>query len=206
MARPVTAPGNDAQTRLHEAFWEALAALPYAQMTVTRVCQAAGLNRNSFYYHYSSIAELAEDALAAAFPVEMPALIIATGSLLAPEITANLDSPDYLRSFRRMCLVAGPHGGPELLAYLRSFIIETWIDNFDLSHADLTASERFVLHFAFGGLTEVAGHWGDLSGEPSPRFLVHNRAAQAFISELIATLEAAQSRVEQSPGHKNGVR
>ena len=44
-----------AKERLENAFWELLADRDYRKITVTDVVREAGVNRNSFYYHFSSL-------------------------------------------------------------------------------------------------------------------------------------------------------
>ena len=52
-----------AKERLENAFWELLADRDYRKITVTDVVREAGVNRNSFYYHFSSLPELADSAI-----------------------------------------------------------------------------------------------------------------------------------------------
>ena len=64
MARPVySADQPTAKTRLKEAFWQLLSSSGYSQITVKRLCAAARVNPNTFYYHYGSMDDLALDAL-----------------------------------------------------------------------------------------------------------------------------------------------
>jgi len=51
-----------AKERLENAFWELLADRDYRKITVTDVVREAGVNRNSFYYHFSSLPELADSS------------------------------------------------------------------------------------------------------------------------------------------------
>ena len=64
-----------ANTRLKEAFWQLLAAFSYSQITVKRLCAAAQVNPNTFYYHYGSMDDLALDALNDEKLYEIPSLI-----------------------------------------------------------------------------------------------------------------------------------
>lgn len=52
-----------AKERLENAFWELLADRDYRKITVTDVVSEAGVNRNSFYYHFSGLPELADSAI-----------------------------------------------------------------------------------------------------------------------------------------------
>ena len=52
-----------ATERRENAFWELLADHEYRKITVTEVVREAHVNRNSFYYHYASLPELADSAI-----------------------------------------------------------------------------------------------------------------------------------------------
>lgn len=76
MARPVYV--NDqltAQARLKSAFWELLSENGYKQITVRKLSAKAGVNPNTFYYHYDSMDSLAFDALDDEKLFEIPSLI-----------------------------------------------------------------------------------------------------------------------------------
>lgn len=48
-----------AKERLENAFWELLSEREYNKITVTDIVRTADVNRNSFYYHFSGLPELA---------------------------------------------------------------------------------------------------------------------------------------------------
>lgn len=76
MARPVY--GTDqptAKTRIKEAFWQLLSSSSYGQITVKRLCAAAQVNPNTFYYHFESMDDLALDALNDEKLYEIPTFI-----------------------------------------------------------------------------------------------------------------------------------
>ena len=54
MARQKKSDWNERATvKIENAFWKLLETEHYADITVSRVCQESGTNRNSFYYHYT---------------------------------------------------------------------------------------------------------------------------------------------------------
>ena len=63
MARPKK---NDrdamATVRIEDSFWKLLEEMSYSDITVLRISQESGTNRNSFYYHYKDIDDLARSA------------------------------------------------------------------------------------------------------------------------------------------------
>ena len=54
-------PQSAATARIEAAFWRLLEEVGYPEITVRRVSQAAGANRNSFYYHYECLEDLARN-------------------------------------------------------------------------------------------------------------------------------------------------
>ena len=76
MARPAY---NDAQptakARLKEAFWKLLSETSYSRITVKKLSAAAQVNPNTFYYHYTSMDDLALDALNDEKLSEIPSMI-----------------------------------------------------------------------------------------------------------------------------------
>lgn len=64
MARPTYGIGDmQARERLIASFWSLLEGEAYTQMSVREVCREAGLNKNTFYYHFGSLDELANTYL-----------------------------------------------------------------------------------------------------------------------------------------------
>lgn len=56
MPRPHYKKGDDtARDKLEAAFWDALAEGPYEGISVVGLCRAAGVNKNTFYYHFDNI-------------------------------------------------------------------------------------------------------------------------------------------------------
>ena len=55
--------GDDtARDKLEAAFWDALAEGSYEGISVVGLCRSAGVNKNTFYYHFDNIDELARAA------------------------------------------------------------------------------------------------------------------------------------------------
>ena len=56
---PKTERDKMATVKIEKAFWSLLETEKYTDITVLRISQEAGINRNSFYYHYKDIDDLA---------------------------------------------------------------------------------------------------------------------------------------------------
>lgn len=60
---------NFTQKAIKQAFWELLHEAPYNQISVRRIVERCGINRNSFYYHYQDIPSLLTEILTEYFDV-----------------------------------------------------------------------------------------------------------------------------------------
>ena len=63
MARPKKTNCSDfATVKIENAFWRLLEEEAFSDITVLRISQESGVNRNSFYYHYEDMNDLAYKA------------------------------------------------------------------------------------------------------------------------------------------------
>lgn len=157
-----------ATARMENAFWELLRSQEYRRITVTDIVREAGVNRNSFYYHYSGLPELADAAILHEVEhtplVEIPAPheenLKHQWGTRAKEL---LDTPEQRQRLDRLALLAGPHSSPELLDSLCDFgrLTLTSMLQLDPEHLDLKTD--LMLDFAVGGLLAVLRRWPELS-------------------------------------------
>lgn len=100
-----------AKERLENAFWELLSEREYRKITVTDIVRTADVNRNSFYYHFTGLPELADSAILHA--VENTPLPSAPNANFNPDdewrkhVTALLREPEQRRRLDRLALLAG---------------------------------------------------------------------------------------------------
>jgi len=144
-----------AKERLENAFWELLSEREYRKITVTDIVRTADVNRNSFYYHFTGLPELADSAILHA--VENTPLPSAPNANFNPDnewrkhVTALLREPEQRRRLDRLALLAGPHSSPELVESLQDFGRLTLISvlGLDADHLDLKTD--LMLDFTVGG-------------------------------------------------------
>lgn len=155
-----------AKERLENAFWELLANREYAKITVTDVVHEADVNRNSFYYHFSGLPELADSAIL--HEVEKipsptpPELMQDPNQEWLAYCSSLLKNPDSLQRIDRLALLAGPHGSTELLDSLRDFMRMTLVSVLGLDPNAIDVKCSLLLDFSVGGLVAVLQHWPQL--------------------------------------------
>ena len=156
-----------AKDRLENAFWELLSEREYNKITVTDIVRTADVNRNSFYYHFSGLPELADSAiLHAVEDTPMPGV---PGRDFNPDtewrkhVTALLRDPEQRQRLDRLALLAGPHSSPELVSSLKEFGRLTMISVLGLDADSLDLKTDLMVEFTVGGMLAVLQRWPELS-------------------------------------------
>lgn len=169
-----------AKERLENAFWELLADREYRKITVTDIVREAQVNRNSFYYHFGGLAELADAAILREVERNPLKGIAGRADLqhaAAPSsreagddfkrrwhdhLSKALDDPEQCEHINRLALIAGPHSAPELMESLRDFSRLSLINALQLDPDHLTMKADLTIEFAVGGVLAILRRWPEL--------------------------------------------
>ncbi|MBW3088454.1 TetR family transcriptional regulator [Bifidobacterium sp. 82T24] len=193
MPRPRAAE-QPAPKKMQEAFWRLLERKPYTKITVSDVTRTSGLNRTAFYYHYSNIAELAEDSIAAIYKdpgltTFITRLLRRTDDIDLPqEYGRFIDNPQYRRSVHRVSVITGPHGSTGLTRQLRDFIIDIWLGLIGLDRQRLNTGQKLILDFASNGILGVIANADALFNEEGARWIARTQLPET-VSHLINSLK-----------------
>lgn len=156
-----------ARDRLENAFWELLANRDYRKITVTDIVREAGVNRNSFYYHFASLHELADAAImhqVESIPInQRPDPDGDPTDQWRERITWILSHPEQRRRLDRLALIAGPHSTVELAESLRDFTRLQIVNMLQQDPNDLDLKTDLMVDFSVGGLLSVLHRWPELS-------------------------------------------
>ena len=114
-----------------QAFWEVLEEKPYAQMTVSDIARAANVRRNTFYYHYANVGELAEQAIRQYIPLAVQNINVMRSG--GPDSHfPPLFPPD---AQGKIALIAGPHGAMDLLNIVKNIAWDLWVSEFGVDES-----------------------------------------------------------------------
>ncbi|WP_433956015.1 TetR/AcrR family transcriptional regulator [Janibacter indicus] len=167
MVRPRYERGDlDARTRIAEAFWTLIGERPYHEVSVLELVRRAGVNKNTFYYHFANIDEMAATIVAQTLDndafTRMAASIDALGSEAVGPDDARLN-----QAFERLGLIAGNHSSPALRELLKNVISKSWCERYSINLEVASAEDRVSFEFALGGVLAVIGmrpsHTDDLT-------------------------------------------
>jgi len=188
-------PQSAATARIEAAFWQLLEEVGYPEITVRRVTQLAGVNRNSFYYHYDSMEGLAREAFMgnAADARSLISRLIAGFR----DDSTRLAQPagSTLEHAKRVMLCARSES-PFLKSLVNNMLRDVWLGELGIEQNLLSKEDRAQVEFIFAGLVAVLG-----GAEASESPLVMARLADSRIGR--ASLAALQDMAKRQGGAVN---
>ena len=158
MARPKkTDRDGMAIVRIEDAFWKLLEEMSYSEITVLRISQESGTNRNSFYYHYRDINDLAYKAFINNADNEVSkTLVSALMSAFREGHSAPVFDMSVLPHTKRIMLCAGSDS-PFLNQLVNDLLKTIWFDSMSIKEELLSEDEKIQVSFIFAGLVSVLG-------------------------------------------------
>jgi AcrR family transcriptional regulator len=153
------------RTKLIGAFHAAIAESDPAAMSVSSLTQAAGVNRTSFYSHFSSPEDLAIHSLSELFDVVGNADIAMRGEHSVPAAEASRRALRGIVSFvaqRRdsYARVLGPGAAPRLLREVTEAFAERTVASLErMDNRPAGADPGVTARFLAGGVLGVIGTW-----------------------------------------------
>ena len=158
MSRPKKANINEIATvKIENAFWPLLEKERYSDITVLRITQEAGTNRNSFYYHYKDIDDLAYKAFMNNVSNEISKTLVSTllSSFRKDQYPLEFDM-SILPYTKRVMLCAGSDS-PYLHQLVKDLLRQIWFDSMSIREDLLSEDEKMQVLFISAGFVEVLG-------------------------------------------------
>lgn len=155
MARPPkNAEGPSATQRMEMAFWDCLKEMPYSDIVVRDIVDRAKVNRNSYYYHYESMWDLAQASV-------LHAKFTDLARLLMSQKTFNPDNPvrefseEAQKGFEMLQILSSENGNQRLLENAKTVITEEWLAMFGCENVLISKRTESEIDFVFGGITAM---------------------------------------------------
>lgn len=206
MGRPRRGIGLSADVRLENAFLEQLQVTPFQRITVSGIAKAAGLNRNSFYYHYADLEDLAQSAVSSLLVTDIPRLLAEGLGIRTAQVDHALFEAVQDARLPKLLAVCGPNSTEQLRDMFKTTVIDVWLEAFHLSRENLDADANATLHFILGGMLELFSQVDEQ--DPSQAFMmmkdlpIRHASAQILMDTLRAL--AVASREPSAPASANG--
>ena len=146
----------DARGKIIATFWELIAERPYGEISVLDVVRHAGVNKNTFYYHFANIDEMAAAAVEETRDTQAFAQLLASIDTLGVDAVGPDDGRLH-RSFERLGLIAGSHSSPALRQLLKETIAQGWCEMFGIDLDAASFADEVSFEFALGGALAIIG-------------------------------------------------
>lgn len=150
--------------RMIDTFWQLLAERNYRSITVTDIVRRANVNRNSFYYHFNKLDELAYRAIHD--EVSRSPLLQSGGAGNVPDLqhwrrhVGELISTDEERKRTgRLTMIVGPHTDPVLYSAFHDNEREALLLVLGLTPEDVDSRTDLMLDFIIGGILGMLNRW-----------------------------------------------
>ncbi|MBO7702321.1 MAG: TetR/AcrR family transcriptional regulator [Eggerthellaceae bacterium] len=183
-------PQSAATAKIEAAFWRLLEEVGYSEITVRRVSQAAGTNRNSFYYHYEDLEDLARKAFlnnaAGAHPL-ISSLIEGFRDGGAQPVRPDEGVVEHAR---RVMLCARSESS-FLRGMVSGLLRDIWFGELGIDGKLLSTDDRVQVEFIFTGLVAVLG--GAEAAE-SPLVMARLAASPMGRASMMALREMAAAQ------------
>ena len=175
-----------AKEKLIKAFWDSIEEAPYHKLTVLGISARAGLNRNSFYYHYESMDDLAVKAVEETLMRDLPGILVSQFNLGEGDAVDSLLADRSMRErFDRVCLLAGKNSSPELQEMLKTAIADNWKGFLSIDMETFSYEGRLVLEFCLGGVFSLLGLKADAEATPPIRDMFSTDFGKTVMGAII---------------------
>lgn len=155
MARPPkNAEGPSATQRMELAFWDCMKEMPYSDIVVRDIVDRAKVNRNSYYYHYDSMWDLAQASVKHAKFTDLARLLMSQKTF-NPESPAREFSEEAEHGFEMLQILSSENGNQRLLESAKVIITEEWLAMFGCENVLISKRTETEIDFVFGGITAM---------------------------------------------------
>lgn len=182
MARPrKDAPGPTALERMREAFWELLEEKPYSAITVKLITQRAGVNHNTFYYHFQNIDEMAVQLFEDNIPTRLIEVMVGVSMGKPIDVQLIAQEPGIEMHYQRVRAVVRS-GSLDLAKRSRDRLIGHWLQRANLVSENLSRADRARIDYIWGGITAV------ISSDDAPTVESYLELLQTGIADAVGGL------------------
>lgn len=149
-------PQSAAPAKIEAAFWQLLEKVGYPEITVRRISQESGTNRNSFYYHYDGLEDLARKAFMNNAEIARP-LILSLIAGLQGGVAQQLQLDEEVVVHAQRVMLCARSESPFLRRLVNELLRDTWFEELGVDAGRLSPEESMQVEFIFGGLVAVLG-------------------------------------------------
>ena len=149
-------PDQAAIHKIDAAFWTLLDQVGFAGITMKLLAAEAGVNRNTLYYHYANLQEVAEAAFQSVISDAVSDLFVDTILALPAGIDEIWDQVQLSNRLGKLHLFAKSES-PLLRSMLKDALTARWFQKLDIHPETLTPLDWLQIDYIVNGLVGVFG-------------------------------------------------
>lgn len=147
--------------QIERAFWDCFEQKPLEKISVKEVCQMAGCNKTTFYYHFQGLREVLDSIEAKCLPLEAPDVLSDLVTAKNREALAERFIDAMGDRFEKYCTLLSSHGDPDFAKKAKEIMLERWCQKTGLDYERLSAEDQMAIRFAMGGSISIFADHGD---------------------------------------------
>lgn len=175
--------------QIERAFWDCFEQKPLEKISVKEVCQMAGCNKTTFYYHFQDLREVLDSIEAKCLPLEAPDILSNLITAEDREALAERFIDAMGDRFEKYCTLLSSHGDPDFAKKAKEIMLERWCQKTGLDYERLSAEDQMAIRFAMGGSISIFADHGD--GAPFD--------PKVFAAAILDMIIPLASRLLQNP-------
>lgn len=185
MGRPKYLRGEQsARERMIVAFWELLSQVSFEKMSVREVARLSRVNKNTFYYHFDNLDDLAQMAIDDILPKSLASTILEGGLVDDVMIGKLFDEKGSSVRISRLRILLSANAAA-LQPLLIDNIMGVWAAGLEGRGLKLTRMHLTLLSFAAGGLLSAVRTNDDLPLGETVATLSKSHVMQNLAAEII---------------------
>lgn len=139
--------------KIENAFWALLETEGFKGITILRLSQESGVNKNTIYYHYDNVEDVAKKAFEHHIDNQETDIFLST--ILHPNNDTLIDE-SLLNKIKRTHLLAKSESS-FLHSLLSNSLIDIWVKKLNIDYDKLSDSELVSIRFLSSGVTSMLG-------------------------------------------------
>ena len=158
MARPRKADAADSAIyKIDAAFWRLLERMDFSIITMKLLAQETGVNRNTLYYHFANIQEVAAAVFNNVISDEISNLFIDTLLLIPDSIEETWEQMQLSDRVRKIRLFA-KSDSPLLRSLLKGSLTARWFHKLNIRAERISPQEMLQIDYIVNGFIGMIGN------------------------------------------------
>ena len=188
MARPKYGDGDlRARKRLIDGFWGALRLSPYEKLSVRGLLRDTGLSKNTFYYHFADMGDLARAAIDEITLDDLTQMLLHGENLDKTRLGSHLGEAEDAQRLSKIAIVLSRNGSalqPLFIEKLKS----AWLDALGKNGKPASKEKLLLVDFASGGAVNALAGKNPQEYAETIAILASTPAIRSFIDNLSSSI------------------